>query len=228
MHWELSSRYERHVLASFDKQLYLSDLVGDLDWRFEMKSGLLSFGDQFHWQAQILGTESEESGTWLWAWANQASGIPAGLLQAAHFMRELGEQHQIPELAEAQLPLGEINGHFLSMLASGECQAAAYYRGPYTGGAAFLLIRDERFERRIEDPLLRILSVFPQALEAVEIQNHKNALVGYLHYYGLMSQSAGNTILVKEGERTVLTASFDEQNRLMNLEGTVGTRDIRG
>ena len=33
------------------------------------------------------------------------------------------------------------------MIASGVCDADAYYRGPYEGGAAFLLIKDERFPR---------------------------------------------------------------------------------
>lgn len=63
---------------SFGKQLFLAELVGSSDWHFDMPSGLLSFSDKYQWHAQILGTEADDSQTWLWAWANEASSIPCG------------------------------------------------------------------------------------------------------------------------------------------------------
>jgi hypothetical protein len=137
MHFALTHLFCRHVAASFDKQLHLADFVGVLDWHFDVATGLLSFGEAYHWQAQILGTETHDNQTWLWAWANQASNIPPQLLGAALAMRLLGEHHHTPELTEAQLSLGGVNGHFLALLASGICRANAYYRAPYDGGAAF-------------------------------------------------------------------------------------------
>ena len=94
----------------------------------------------------------------------------------------MGEERLISELTEPQLPLGEINGHFFGMIAVGVCQANAYYRGPYDGGAAFLLINDEAFPRNTDPPLQRIASVFPQAISGIDIPNHKLALMGHLKY----------------------------------------------
>ncbi|NJK81384.1 MAG: hypothetical protein HC914_16455 [Chloroflexaceae bacterium] len=49
-----------------------------------MIKGVLPFGTDMAFQVQILGTAAEQPGTWLWGWANAASGIPDPLLLAAH------------------------------------------------------------------------------------------------------------------------------------------------
>lgn len=221
MHPECLTLHTRHVAASFDKQLHLADLVGKLDWRFGLNTGLLSFGDRFQWQAHLLGTEAHDSQTWLWAWANQASNIPPQLHGDALTLRLLGEHHQTPELAEPQLPLGKVNGHFFALLASGICEANAYFRAPYDGGAAFLLIKDHAFPKNTDSPLNRIVTVFPQAITAIEIEDHKLALAGYLAYYGLDGQAEGDALIVREGDEAILTATFDGQRRLTKLDATI-------
>jgi hypothetical protein len=145
----------RHVVASFVKQVQLSAILRILDqWTFDVTTGTLSVGKDLHWHAEILGTESHETNTWLWAWANTGSNLPSALTQASLQMKRLGEEQTIPELTQPQLPLtADINGHVLSMIASGVCDGDAYYRGPYDGGAAFLLIKDDKFPRSQEHPL---------------------------------------------------------------------------
>jgi hypothetical protein len=166
---ESARLFHRHVAFSFDKQLQLAELVGQLNWSFNKPTGLLSFGDRYKWHVQILGTEAYGRNTWLWAWANQASNIPAKQLEASMTMKALGEEQAITEFTTPELPLGEINGHMLCLIASGVCKANAYYRGPYTGGAAFFLIQDDGFPKRKVVPLARIVSVFPQVISALEM-----------------------------------------------------------
>ena len=62
-----------HLRVAFDRQLLLADLIGDRPWTYDLQSGTLTFGDRFAWHAEILGNESEEGGTLLWAWANEAA-----------------------------------------------------------------------------------------------------------------------------------------------------------
>ena len=76
-----------HSCASFDKQLHLSEVVGDSDWHFDVGKGLLSFNADHSWDAQVLGTESEATHTWLWSWANTASNLPPEVIEAAEMMR---------------------------------------------------------------------------------------------------------------------------------------------
>lgn len=181
--------------------------------------GTISFGPECRWHAQLLGTESEASGTWLWAWANDASNIPAYLLTASLTLKSYGEQHGIPELTTPQLPLDQVDPHALALLASGACQANAYYRCPYEGGALYVLIMDENFPKCTDPPLQRIATVFPQAIASLDIPDHEEALCGYLDHYDLGHEHTGNQIIVqdKSGE-PVLTATFDARKRLTSLE----------
>jgi hypothetical protein len=207
-----------YVLASFDKQLRLADLVGGLGWNFDMTLGSLSFGNRFRWRAQMLGTVSESSGRWLWAWANMASKIPEELLQASLTMRTFGIQFEIPELTEPEFPLNEIiDGNTLSLIASGVYRANAFYRGPYKGGAVYLLIQDDFFPCNVEQPLKRIASVFPQTISALDISNHRVAFSSYLASYGLLGISDGEKIVVEDRGKGLI-ATFDEQNRLIELD----------
>jgi hypothetical protein len=137
-------------------------------------------------------------------------------------MKQLGEQQEISELIEPQLPLtDEINGHVFSMIASGVCDADAYYRGLYDGGAAFLLIKDPLFPRCQELPLARLASAFPQAISAFPIRDHKFALTSYLDDFKIAYKVEKNAVVVREGSETMLTAQFDEQNRVTKLDASL-------
>jgi hypothetical protein len=212
-------------VVSYDKQDRLADLIGQEAWHFELDSGLLSFGYQYRWHAQILGTASGDSGTWLWAWANSESNIPAHLLTASLALKAYGEQHSIPELTTPQLPLDQIDGHSLALVASGICKANAYYRCPYEGGALFVLIKDENFPKCTDLPLQRIVTIFPQAIASLDIPDHRLALAGYLDHYGLSYEQDGDKLVVKEDGEVVLTATFDKQNRLTKLEAKLKPTD---
>lgn len=221
----LKDLIDEHAVASFDKQMHLRELTANLDWSFQMETGLLSFGNRQRWRAQILGTESMSSRTWLWAWANEASGIPPRLLMAAGVMRHWGERLSIPELTEPEVPLRAVDGYLLALVASGLCHADGYYRGEYPGGSAYLLVSDENYPRRADCSAARVLSVLPQALTSLPIGNHKTALLAYLKYCGLAGCWDGNTFTAHEQGRTALTASFDERDRLVQLWGELGRAD---
>ena len=83
----LTQRLVSGAIVAFKQQLHLGDLVGDLPWAFDVPTGTLSFGD-LHWHAQILGTESHQTNTWLWAWANTGSNLPPALIQASLQMKQ--------------------------------------------------------------------------------------------------------------------------------------------
>ena len=133
------------LVVACDRHHHLSCIVSNHAWHFDLPTGTLSFGNQYRWQTQLLGTESEASNTWLWAWGNTESNIPAHLLVTSLALKAYGEQHAIPELTTPQLPLDQIDGHTL-------CEANAYYRCPYEGGALFVLIVPSRI----------VIAVFPE------------------------------------------------------------------
>lgn len=212
----------RHELTQFDKQLFFLSLLVDSFWHLDFPTGKLSFGSKYRWQTQLLGTESEVSGTWLWAWANTASNIPAHLLTASLALKAYGEQHNIPELTTPQPPLDQIDPHALALLTSGICEASAYFRCPYNGGALYVLITDDNFPKCPDPPLQRIATVFPQAIAALDLPDHEQALCGYLDHYGLSHEHADGRIVVPgAGGEPVLSAAFDAHKRLTRLDVTL-------
>ena len=137
----LERMFEVHAAYSLDKQMALAELLnGSGAWRFDMDSGTLAFGTRHTFAVQVLGTESHSDKSWLWGWANLQSGIPKRLLQAAEQLRAFGVEHGVPELTEAESPLARLNGDYFAMIASGACKADGFYRGPYAGGALYLLL----------------------------------------------------------------------------------------
>lgn len=208
----------KHVAASFDKQLALGDIIGSQDWTFSMDTGLLGFGSQYRFKAQVIGSEATYDNTWLWGWANEASGIPANLLRAGQELRAFGQQNGIQQLTQPGFSINqELNGHILSMIASGLCNGSAYYRGPYDGGALFLLIRDENFPRSTVIPAVRISTIFPQLISAMPIPDHRTAFIAYLQYYGARLKEEPETITAKFDNGDLLQARFLKDNRLEDI-----------
>jgi len=156
MHPALQALFERHVASSFDKQLFLARLIGDLRWEFDLDAGTITFGDRYTWPIQVLGIVSEATGTWLWAWAITATPVPPLVLKVAEAVRRLGASKGIPELIEAELPGGDATGTMLSMVASGVFRANAFYRASYPGAAAYLLIASPDFPANSEPPAARV------------------------------------------------------------------------
>jgi hypothetical protein len=218
----LAEWYDRHACGAHARQRRLAGLIGGSPWRFRMKEGELSFGLGLSWQAQVLGTESEETRTWLWAWANEASNIPQPLLRAANEMRALGRQHEVRELTEPLVDLTQADGHVLAVIAVGLCGADAFYRGPYEGGAVLLLLQDPTFPRpdfdlRVEAPL-----VFSEVVRSGRVSDHRRAFRGYLAELGLQEHEAGATIEGRRRGETLLSARFDEAGRWTGPEGPAG------
>src|SRR5258707_74309 len=159
---EFKDLFDQHGALAYEKQRHLADVVGDRSWRFDLSTGLLTF-DDLRLPIQMLGTVSESSDTWLWAWANLASNIPNRLLEACTALQAIGRELKVLELTEPELYVERYSrGHLLAMVATGLLEGAAYYRGPYDGGAAFFLIPKLPGDNRspAELPNLQLTSVF--------------------------------------------------------------------
>jgi hypothetical protein len=94
--------FARHAAATYDKQCTLNERIRKKKWHFDMNTGVLRFGDEYQWRAQVLGTQ-DKSGMWLWAWANTKSRIPEHLLDAAKNMQRYGDGNGIAELCTPRL-----------------------------------------------------------------------------------------------------------------------------
>jgi hypothetical protein len=220
---ELNSLFLQHVAASYDKQMALGDLIKGNDWQFDMGTQSLSFGSKIRFKIQVIGTESTHSHTWLWSWANEASGIPAPMLKASEALRAYGQKNSLREFTQASFELSHAaNGHIVSMIASGLCNGDAYYRGPYDGGALFMLIRDDHYPHQTINPANRVSTLFPQLVATMPISNHRQAFLHYLEFYLAKISESGDTVSGTFSNKQVVEAHFLPDNRLESIGTKMG------
>ncbi len=192
----------KHGAASFDKQIYFDAMYGKARWALDLGTGVLALTrpheEPVQLFAQVLGTESEDSGTWLWAWANTDQKFSQTLLQSAHELRDIGEREAVAELTAAELACGRwVNSQTLCAVASGLCRAGCTFRAPYPRGALHLIIRDPRFKRPVSQPIPRILRAFPLFLKRYPLRRQREALLHYLEFYRLEIETLSDSVIAR-------------------------------
>jgi hypothetical protein len=210
----LTDYLEQYALIALEKQDKFAILIGEHTYDLDLESGKIRFNDNLEFSYQVLGTESDNTLIWLWAWADeQTEEIPVNLLQASRQLREWGSSKGIQEFTLPSVDLDRADGHVLSMIATEVCGASCYYRDAYEGGAAFVLIFDKRIDVQPSFDLSRLSRRFLDLISHYEL-NHRKVLSSYLRIKGLSPSETGPLITceLESGER--LSAEFDEAGRL--------------
>lgn len=220
----------RHGAASYDKQIYLRAMYGKTGWGFDLNTGVLAFRRPHEAPLQlaveVLGTESEDTNTWLWSWAN--AGVPPTLTASAMQLKQLGEAQGIPEFTKAELDItAAVNPQRIGLVAAGVLRASCFFHAPYPRGALYLLIKDSKYKRSVTRPVRRVVRAFPLFLSRHFVSDQRAAFLNYLQFYRLNVIEAGNRVLAAgaaprsihgEGTPEQLVAEFDDANRLMSLQ----------
>ncbi|WP_416886038.1 DUF6882 domain-containing protein [Marinospirillum sp.] len=215
MNPQLKNLLNQSVGHSFAKQLAFGDLLGDGSWRIDLTEGRVFFGDDLSFRIQLLGTESEGNATWLWAWANEASNLPAELLELCTLLKTTGEQGSIPELSERSFPLEQANGHTLAMIAAGLFNCC-YYRAPYPGGALFFLVQNPPAQVAEPVGITRAATVITEVISEFDV-DHLAMSEAFLTSQGF-TVSRGEQSLIGEREQRTMTLTFDTGERITRIQ----------
>lgn len=169
--------------AFANQQAFAKKVAGDKEWFIDFEKGIIAFEDQ-EFPVQLLGSESDQTGTWLWSWANN-SPLPEKVKTDALICKAYGEEHNIPELSVAQQTINEhLNGHTLTILSTSVIEEnVCYYRAPYEGGAVFVLVKDlpEEIFRSVD--CLTFANLCTQIISAYAV-DHKKMVEGFLKSNG--------------------------------------------
>jgi hypothetical protein len=217
MNPKLRHLLNQHIVASYQKQLRLQDLVGARDWVFDAPSATLSFGGGVSFATQVLGTEADTAKTWRWSWADGAGGLPQQALKAALKLRDIGATHGIDELVTPELSTKAVSAYDLGMVASGLFGAGAYYRGPYDGGSLWLLLTDRRLAQRPPVDAAKVVSLFTRAVMDLPITDHAIAFKGYLQWLQWRYANDDSSVVATDPNGQAVTAQFDARHRLVAL-----------
>ena len=108
-------------------------------WSADLAVGSITFHFSDHsisGPVEVLGTWSSESGTWLWAWANES--LPAGVIGASIATKAYGDAHAIEALSARKLDATESVAEDLASVAVELSELAGMYRAPTDNGYLFL------------------------------------------------------------------------------------------
>lgn len=215
---QLQALVDEHLLPAFDRQLAFGEIVGDRAWQLDQDAGVLRLGDDMVLPAQVLGTVSEASGSWRWAWANDS--VAEILTRRAREATAIGRERGIGVLTDADVDLGRIfDGHVLALVVAGMLGADAYYRCPYDGGEVFVLVELPPMGRdSAESVSSRAMSVVSQALLGVPVPIRQIAGTNYLRGLGLPVRETDGDVRVEDGSKARFR--FDRQGRLTEIRGT--------
>jgi hypothetical protein len=216
----LADLFATHCATSFARQLALADVIGERPWGLGLKEGQIAFGNDLRFGVQILGTRSDATDSWMWAWANDASNLPPPLVEASRKVRAYGEQHAIPELTSRTFPLDAISDHGLTMACRGLLDAACYYRAPYEGGAAFVLL--DGVPASVTAPVRpeRAVTVLMQVLENFDV-DHARMARAFLTQQGYTLREGDGRWEATDAHGSTLVLAFDALGRLTKLEGSL-------
>lgn len=213
---EFTSLLSQHVGASFAKQIAFADLIGERNWGVSMSEGIATFGTDLSFPIQLLGTEADGDASWLWAWANEQSNLPANLLQACNECKDLGFTQQVTEFTDRSFSQDIANGHMIALVASGLHPNCCYYRGPYDGGALFFLVCDVPNDVVCLVAPERVVTVMTEVISQFEI-NHRDMADSFLQSQGFTLHPAGNRLLATRDSDS-LTVSFDSMQRIDKID----------
>ncbi len=213
----LQTYLERYALITLEKQDKLESLIKDRMHELDLDAGVIRF-DDLQFPMQILGTESDNTLTWLWAWADEQTEIPPALMQSAIQLRNWGANEGLAEFTLPSVDLDRADGHIIAMIGAEVCQASCYYRDSYEGGAVLLLLFDKLIDDQPPFNRERLRRLLSDIFSRYEI-NHRDTILSYLRLKNLSPIEDRNLISceLESGER--LNAEFDITGRLIKING---------
>ena len=214
----LQTYLEQCALISLEKQDKLEQLISEHIYELDLDARIMRFSNGLEIPYQVLGTESDNSLTWLWAWADEQTEVPLNLLSSAFKLKDWGEREQIREFSAPSVDLNQCDGHAIALVSTQICNASSFYRDDYEGGTAFLLLSDERIDRQPSFDRARLFQQFSELISRMEL-NHRNVFLSYFLLKGLYPVEKGPVISceLENGERVL--GEFDEMGRATMLNG---------
>lgn len=209
--------FSEHAGTAYVRQNEFANYLGDRGWSLVLSEGEVKFGEDLSFPVQLIGSESEINGSWMWAWANKESNLPENLLKTSYLMKEYGEKHEITELIEPSYKLTEFNGFVISLLVSSLNGNKCMYRGPYDGGAIFFIVENTPDFLNQNARFEVIIGTMTQMIAGFEL-NHKIFVESFLSQQGFKVNKRSNFINGKRDHEEIII-EFDEHGRIKDING---------
>lgn len=214
----LQDLIDESIFISTEYQARLAEIGGDSDWSvdFSAPSFTLESDPSISLDPYLLGTESEQRGSWIWSW-QELGHFPDVVVTAAVQAREAGENLGVQELTTDELVLSEGLARRLTLAAKAVTGVFAHYPAVAGGGVrAWLLVDGPQLE--LPQPTVnRMGRVMAQALQTNTAVHHQRAVDSYARLRGAHISWDTEACAVITATDGALRLWFDE-NRISGIE----------
>jgi hypothetical protein len=212
--------FDRFALGSAEQQEHAQEVVGGHPFTADLSRGVVGFEPGLEVRAELIGTEADNPGSWMWAWANP-SGFPDRVTAAARHARAYGEQQGVTELTTGEIPLdGTALGYRLAVVTCGLAGGYAYYPATAAPGTTAYLLLDHPSLALPPVQLSRVLGVLTAVSASGQIADWRHALFSYAQQRGLEVRPAERWVeLVHPGDQSSIRVDLDELGRVANIAG---------
>jgi hypothetical protein len=210
---------DHHALAAIERQMVFADILGDRRYAIDLETGTATIGDDLEVRVGLLGSAAPGPGTWLWGWANPGGYSPA-VLATAERARAFGAEHEIPELADAEVPLDDgWDATRAGIAVVGATGLRAWLPVEAEGGTQVMLgIESDLPPAPPTVEPTRLGPVLNQALTSGLVGDWRRALTAYARHRGGGLRDEGDTLVLEPagGDRGA-TVELDELGRITSL-----------
>jgi hypothetical protein len=196
--------FERCALTSLEKREKLLSLVGEHFLHLDLDEGLARFDDRVFFPFQVLGTESENTLTWLWAWSKEQTEVPEQLQRSSREMRSWLEEAGLTDLTRPFVDLDVADGTMFAAVAADVCRAGSFYRDPYEGGALLILLFSSEIDRQPDLDRIALVRLLNDLFAQYDL-DQRNVLLSYFRAKNLPFLETAETVNAQlvNGERII-------------------------
>ena len=181
----LQELIDASIFISTEYQARVAELVGAAQWDVDFTAQSLSFETTppVSLRPYLLGTESENRGTWVWSW-QQLGYFPDAVVSAAVQAREAGEKKSLTELSTDEIPLSDSLARHLTLASKTVTGLYAHYPLPAGAGVRAWTLLDGDELVLPEPTMKRVGRVIAQTLQGENIVNQVLAVDSYAKQRG--------------------------------------------
>jgi hypothetical protein len=214
----LEELFDRYVGIALARQCAFADTVPTPYWEWKYDDdgevGKVEIPNLGTFQVEFLGSESYVSNTWLAAWANQS--VAPSFANASEWLRENCAKLGDVRLGEEYLPLDEMNGDYIGVIATTLLNGSAYIALPVGDGQgmSFQVVFDVPLINFQPTPMNRINTVFQMIEQSTQVTNMMDAINFYLLDEGFEVEDkdtdSGFENIYRDKHGRVITYKFTE------------------
>lgn len=201
--------FTKYGALALDKQESLGELIGDKVGNLNIEKGVLSFDDDLEFPIQIIGTLSNETNKWHWAWDNEGIDLPEDLVKEAIEVKEIGEKHEISQFTTNIFDADNLEAHLIAMAVSGIMDDAGYYAADFDEITFFVTIQSDKIPH--DETIERFINVYNKFQKEFDVKP-RLAFEGYTKLRGYDYKEKEEFSVAKMGESRVIVGFTDRGN----------------